>query len=184
MKILILKRLKHFRNSILDIRNSLAKQELGFTMVEMLIYMGVFVILLTVFIQLFSSILSTQFESQSTSSISVDSRYILARMNYDISRGQNITSPSLGTPSSSLQFVVGGSSVSYGLSSGNLLATSSAGTNRLNGSDIKVSNLSFTPLGSTSGKFTVLVRFTITSLTVGSGGKVETEDLESTFGNR
>src|SRR3990172_6790072 len=57
---------------MLRIRNS----RRGFTIIELILYMGMLSILLAVLSQIFVSILNVQLESQSSSSIEQDSRYI------------------------------------------------------------------------------------------------------------
>lgn len=155
----------------------------GFTLVEMLMYMGIFIIFLTVLLQLFGTVLSTQLESQTTSSVSEDAKYLLARMTYDISQAQNITSPALGVSSSTLQFTVNNSTYTYASSSGNLMLTTPSGSSQLNSSDTILSALSFTPVGSSSGKFTVEINFTLQSVAKRQGVP-EIETIQTTVGNR
>src|SRR5258708_14824797 len=68
--------------------------ERGFTLVEMLIYMGIFSLMLIALTQIFTSIIDVQLESQSNGSVSQDGQYILSRLSYDISRAQDIATPS------------------------------------------------------------------------------------------
>lgn len=155
----------------------------GFTLVEMLIYMGLFVILLGVFIQLFSSLISTQLNSQGSSGVSEDTKYILSRLAYDIGRSQNIISPLQGVSSSSVELVINGSIYTYASSSGNLILSNNSGNSQLNGSDTTVSNLSFTPVGSSSGKYTIKINLTLTSLEKNHNNQ-ESEVIQTTLGNR
>src|SRR5579859_4809889 len=60
------------------------KNQKGVTLIELIIYMGIFSTLLMVLVQLFGSIVNVSLESQSNSSVSQDSRFILSRMSYDI----------------------------------------------------------------------------------------------------
>ncbi len=156
----------------------------GFTLVELLLYLGIFTILLAALVQMFASLLNTQLESNATSSVSIDSRYILARLSYDLSQAQNISSPILGASGSALQFVVNNTNYTYALSGNNLILTNSNGTDQLNSSEASISNLSFTPIGSISGKFTVQVNFTLASTTIRQGGKPQTQVIQTTLGNR
>ncbi len=156
----------------------------GFTLIELLLYMGIFVILLSVFIQLFGSLLATQITSESSASVSEDAKYLIDRLSYDISRSQNITSPAQGVSASTLQFVVNNTQYTYSQSGNNLVLTNTNGANQLNSSEVSVSNLSFTPVGSSSGKFTVEVSFTLTGVATGNGGRPQTESIQTTLGNR
>ncbi len=145
----------------------------GFTLVEMLIYMGIFSIMLIALTQIFTSIIDVQLESQSNGSVSQDGQYILSRLTYDIQRAQDIATPSaqaLGTPSSTLGLVindVNGTSYTYASSSGNLVVTNNLGTNQLNGYDTSLSEVSFTRLGNSGAgnKNTITFSFTLTSKT-------------------
>jgi prepilin-type N-terminal cleavage/methylation domain-containing protein len=65
----------------------------GFTLVEMLIYMGLLTIFLAVIGNIFFSIIDLQLESQATSSVSESGRYLLSRISYDVRRAQSITTP-------------------------------------------------------------------------------------------
>ncbi len=152
----------------------------GFTLVELLVYMGIFTILLAIFIQMFGNLMDTQLESSATSSVSVDVKYILARFGYDMSQSQIVTSPAPGVSSSTLQLVENGTTVTYASSSGNLTLTNANGTDQLNGSDTSISNLSFTPLGSSSGKLSVKMSFTITSKTIRTGNHTQSENIHTT----
>lgn len=158
-------------------------RQIGFTLVELLLYMGIFIILLSVFIQLFSSLITTQLNAQATSSVSEDSKYILTRLSYDVSRSQNIVSPAQGVSASTLQLVINNTTYTYTLNNANLVLTNTDGALQLNSTDTTISNLSFTPVGSTSGKFTIQVQFTVTGKTTNEGHS-ETQVIQTTFGNR
>lgn len=168
---------------MLNTKYKIRNTALGFTLVELLLYMGIFIILLSVFIQLFSSLIATQLESQATGSVSEDSKYVVARLSYDISRSQNVISPSLGVASSSAKLIVNGTQYSYGMSSGNLILTNTDGNIQLNSADTSITTISFTPAGSSSGKFTILVTITLSSRT-SNQGKRETQTIQTTLGNR
>jgi type II secretory pathway pseudopilin PulG len=170
---------KYFKNKL-----HISTFQTGFTLIELLLYMGIFTILLTVFIQMFGHLMDTQIESNTTSGISYDAKYIPARLTYDIRLAESITSPSIGISGPSLQFVENSIPVSYALTGSNLTITNGSGTDQLNGSDTSVSNLSFTPLGSVNGKLTVKISFTLTSKTVRRGNNFLTENIQTTVGLR
>lgn len=139
----------------------------GFTLVELLLYMGILSILLTVTLQMFGSVFELQLESQATSSVDVDGRFIMSRFNYDIGKTQTIISPaSNGASSSALTVSVNSQNLTYSLSNGNLtlLNAGTGTTDQLNSNETKVSNLSFLRLeGDSSGKDLVQMSFTLTS---------------------
>lgn len=158
----------------------------GFTLVELLIYIGMISILFTVFTQIFGYILDAQLESEATSSVQQDGRFILSRLAYDIRRANSIVVPgALGGQSTSLQLTIGGVSYTYNLNSGNLELTNNLGTNTINSGDTIVSNLNFTRLGNSgpNTKNTIQVEYTVTSKVIRPKG-LETKGFQTTIGIR
>lgn len=150
-----------------------AKKNAGFTLVELLLYMGLFSILLVITLQMFTSIFDVQLESEATSSVDADGKYILQRFTYDMNRASSITTPvTQGTSSATLTIVVNSQNLTYSLNSGNLnLQNASTGTtDRLNSSDTSVSNLSFIRFDG-GGKDVVQMSFTLSSVTNRRSGK-------------
>lgn len=155
----------------------------GYTLIEMLMYMGLLSILLVVMVDLFASSLDAQLESQSISIVNRDGRFLISRLSYDINRAQSIVSPALGSQQATLQLSIGGVSYTYTANNGNLQLTNNNGTDNLNGFDSTVSNLSFQTLGNTNGKHTVKVQFTVTSKVTRVSG-AETKTFQTTVGIR
>lgn len=63
----------------------------GFTLVEMLITMGIVSTLFIIFAQLAGGIFSLQLESGSYATLTQDYRYLLSRLAYDVSRATTLT---------------------------------------------------------------------------------------------
>lgn len=139
----------------------------GLTIVEMLMYMAIFAVLMTILTQVFLSTLDVQLESKATSSVSQDGSYMLARLSYDIKRSQAVLSPTTyGQPSNTLQLNENGITYTYTTdTNGNLLIVNNQGTNYLNSADTTVNNLSFTRIGNVGGKSTILLSFQVKSTT-------------------
>lgn len=120
----------------------------AFTLIELIIYIGLFSTVLVILTQIIISALNVQVESQSVSTAEQDSRYILARLNYDISRATSISNPTVfgsAGKQSELQVRIAGSVYRYYLSGGKLMVDFPAGNSvQLNGFDSTVSNLFFT----------------------------------------
>ena len=137
----------------------------GFTLVELLISMGLLAIILSVLTSLFVSVIEAQLESQATSSVDQDGRFILARLSYDIHRTNSISIPAtLGAQGPTLQIVVNGITYTYGLNGNELELTSNQGTDRINSPNTLISDVNFRRLGSTlSGKNTIEIQFTVSS---------------------
>lgn len=155
----------------------------GFTLVELIIYMGMMTVILVVLTQIFTSLLDLRLESEASSSVEQDSRFILSRIIYDIHRAQSITSPaSLGETSTTLQLGIDGVTHTYSLQGTDLeLATASA--QQVNSHDIEVSNVSFRRLGNTTGKHAIQVTYTVNSKTQRPGGP-ESKTITTTVGLR
>ncbi len=166
----------------------------GVTLIELLLYMGIFSILLMVLVQLFGTIVNVNLESQATAAVSQDGRYILNQMAYTIRQAQTFTVPSgFGTTNagSQLQFTTtGGTTYTYSLSTDpvgqqKLMVSNGISSEQLNSVGTTVSNLSFTRLktSGTSGKNTITISFTLTSTTVEQKG-YQQENFQTTVGTR
>ncbi len=163
--------IKHYKNK-------------GFSLIELLLYMGLFSIFLITLTQIFSSALELKLESESTSTVQQDSRYILERLSYDINRADSITTPAtIGTQGQLLSLVISGQTYSYTLSGNNFTLTNPSGTFQLNGFNTRVTNLSFLRVGNSGGKNSVRITYTINSLTNQKKG-IETKTIQTTLGIR
>jgi prepilin-type N-terminal cleavage/methylation domain-containing protein len=156
--------IKRFKRSLLPFM----KQEKGFTLIEFLIYTGIFSILLTITLQMYASIFEVQVESQATSSVASDGKFIMGRFSYDMNRASSINSPTfLGSPSASLEITADSENLRYSLSNGNLiLENTTLGTlDQLNTENSSVSDLSFIRLDG-GDKDTVQITFSLSSIPV------------------
>ena len=137
----------------------------GFTLIEFILYIGLFSIFLVLTLELFSSIFEIQIESESTSSVNTDGKYMIQRFSYDVNRATQILTPSEnGTNSTVLSMVIDGEVVDYYLDSGNLILENETAvtSDQLNSSESSVSDVSFIKLDG-GGKDTVQITFTLTS---------------------
>lgn len=156
----------------------------GFTLVELVVYMGIFTILLFVLTSLFTSMLDTQLETNSLSSVQQDNRFIMTRLTRDIQAADSITIPAtIGASTSNLEIVINGATYTYSLAGDNLTLVNGLGTNVLNNFDTSISNLSFLRLGNTAGKNTITVSLTSTSKTQKASGP-EVKNIKFTVGTR
>lgn len=153
----------------------------GFTLVEMLIYMGLMAGFLLVLTDVLVAILDVKAESAATSSVEQDGRYIISRLSYDIARANSITTPSsVGSSGGVLTLKIGGDTYTYSLSGTNFQLVNSLGTNNLNSSESQVSNLSFTKLDP-GARATIHITYTLTSSTTRVAGP-ETRTFTTTIG--
>lgn len=156
----------------------------GFSLVELLIYMGLLTMLVVVFTEIFISITDNQLSSRNTSNVAIDGRYIYSRFIYDVNRAQSIVSPvDFASPSSSLTIVIDGQNYTYSIDNDNLVITEATGSYPLNGEGTKVSSLSFTKVGTTSAQPTIQLNFTVSATTT-NHGIIDKEDFQTTAGIR
>ena len=84
----------------------------GFSLMELIISTGILMILISVLTTLFGQILDVQLQSKSTSSVDENSRFILARLSYDMQSASKIVTPATpGQQSDTLQITI--NSVDY-----------------------------------------------------------------------
>lgn len=141
----------------------------GFTLVELLIYMGLFSIMIFLISDVLFAALDVQLSSRSTSSADQDSRYIFNKLSYDIHGADDVTLPmETSSPSSVLRLQRNGQEYTYELNNANLVVRSASQTNQMNSFDTDVSDLSFVRVGGEKG--TILVTFTVTSKTADKNG--------------
>ncbi len=160
------------------------RNQRGFTLVELAVYGGLLAIFLLVLTQIFSSVLDVQLESEATSAVAQDGRYILLRLSYDVGRATAITIPAtLGSQTNTLQLTIGGIPFTYATNSGNLVLTNALGSTSLNSPGTSISNVSFRRLGNPEGDNTVRMNYTVTSVVTRPQG-VETQDFQTTLGLR
>lgn len=156
----------------------------GFTILELIIYMGIFSMILLIVVQIFGVSLDILGESQAKSTVAQDGEYLNLRLGYDIKMAEDILQPAgAGDVSDQMQIVINGETFSYYLVNGKLKLANNSGVNDLNGFDTTVSDLSFKKIGFENGKDSVVVSFTISSVTL-NRGKVETRAFYTAYGLR
>lgn len=142
----------------------------AFTIVELIIYMGLLSILLVIITNIFLSVLDMQTESESTSIVQIDARYILSRLSYDIHRASAVS-----TDGGSLVLTVDGSPFTYAISNGILTLS---GT-QLTSYPTQISNFSVVRLGNLgiNAKPSIKISFTLSD-------QAESQSYQSTIGIR
>ena len=156
----------------------------GFTIVELLIYMALLSGFLIITTELFASIMDVKLESEAVSSAEQDGRYILTRLSHDIPQSSSITTPNtLGSTATSLVMIVSGVTYTYSVNGENLQLANNLGTNNLNSTESKISNVSFQKIGNVGGKETIKLSFTVTSSSVRNSGP-EVRTFNTTVGRR
>lgn len=168
----------------LHVKRAASNVNPGFTLVELLIYMGLLTVLVLMFTDIFITIIDNQLGSKNTSSVADDGRYIYSRFIYDIKRASQVTEPSaFGSSSATLRLVIDGQNYTYSQQSNNLLVTDPNGSYVLNGEGSSITNLLFTKVGTPSAKDTVKLNLTITG-NVATRGILDQQIFQTTAGLR
>lgn len=156
----------------------------GFTLAELVIYMGILSLLLVIFVDMFAILINRQLETESNSSIQQDTSYLFSRLNYDFGKAKNIISPVvLGSTVSSLELQIGSTPYSYYLFDGNLVSSQSGIIVQLNSSETSISNLTFRRLGMGDKNDVIQVMCDIVSKVKKQSGN-EIYHFSTTFGIR
>lgn len=158
----------------------------GITVVELLLYMAILSVLLSILTSIFVSALDVASESNATSSVEQDGNYILAKLAYDIHRAQSINIPSAnGTTNNNFQIIIGGVNYTYSVDiNSNLILTNNLGSNNLNNYGSSVSAFLVQRLGNTGGvENTLKINFIVTSRTKRISG-FETRNFQTNLSLR
>lgn len=156
----------------------------GYSLIEIFIYMGLLGIFLLGLTDLFVSSIDLKLESEATSAVEEDGRFILSRFRYDITGSSALDLPaSVGSQGSSMTLTRGGKNYTYTVANGNLTVTDGTNEIQLNSPNSKITSINFKRLGNIGGKNTVTITYTLESVTVQSKGK-EIRNYEVTYGIR
>jgi len=172
-------------------KNKLKKKfnHLGFTLIELIVFMGILSILLFILTDIFVATLNVKSESESQAAVQQDGRYILAKLMYDINQASDVLNPSYGSESTILTIKINDSEKTYSTMSANLYITDTENSDVLNSVDTQISDIKFTNLGNkltnlgNPGKSTIQVSFTLTSKMIKNTGP-EVESFKTTVGLR
>lgn len=157
----------------------------GFTIVELLVFMGILSVFLGVLTQVFHSALDVQLETAATASVDLTGNYLFNRLEYDIRRATGIETPSApGQTSSSLALDIGGVDYTYSILGSSLQLANDLGSFSLTDVNTQVSNLSFTRRGSGSGNDAIEISFTLTSTATTTAGESESRQLQTSVSLR
>lgn len=163
----------------------------GFSVIEMILYMGLLSGFLVVMTDMFFTTLNVKTESEASSALEQDGRYLISRLVYDIHRASSIVTPStLGSTSNSLELDIGPSKYSYSSSFRNLYLKDNLDTQRLNSNRTDVTFFSVKHLGNNrtlypnivSPKDTLQINFTLVA--TASAQHLETRSFQTTVGLR
>ena len=157
----------------------------GFTLMELIISMGILMVLISILMTVFGQILDVQLESKATSTVDQNGRYIMSRLIHDMQRASSITTPpTAGQQTNTLLVVINSIDYTYSLdSNGNLVLTNSNGSENINNYDANISALTFKRLGNNDSNDNVQVTFTVSSRTQKASG-TEQKTFQTTVGRQ
>lgn len=155
----------------------------GFTVLELVIYMGLLLVLMMILMGIFNAVLDTSLDSESNAGVQQDGRYLLAKLSYDIRNSTDVLSPALGSSTSTLSLDMNGNTNSYTIQNGVLQITSAGITDNLSGFDENISGFTVQTVGNASGKKLVELQFTLTSKVFSPKG-LESASFSTTVGER
>lgn len=147
------------------------KNEKGLTIIETLLYMGLFAILLTVFTQVFVSMLETQLASESFSYISGDSKFIEQKITNLLRESDSVVSPTAGNSSGTLQVVANSITYTVTLSGTDLVLNDGTGSYNINSENTTIDSFTAT----NSGDEILEVGIQVTSNVIKEGVQDESE---------
>lgn len=163
-----------------------SKSKKGFTLIELLIYMGLFCMFVVVMSEIFVSAISTQLESEATSTTDQDGRFIFLHMDDALKNAEAVIQPAgFGSPDTSL-VITGqdGNTHTYSLQGGNLVRTVNGETNQLNSMRSRITSITFEKIGNSGiNNTTVQIVATIESTVSGKSGP-DVRTFQFTVGTR
>lgn len=126
----------------------------GFTIIEMVIYMGLLSILIALMSQLFIATLGVKVESEANTSVQQDGNYIISRITYDIHRASRIITPALGQTGSTLSLGIIESGVeqiyTYLLANTTLTLSDGSTTDSIHSATTHISTFTVTRVGNSA----------------------------------
>ncbi len=158
----------------------ITKSQRGFTLLELLIYMGLFSGLLTILSAFFISTLETQSDAATAANLDADSWYLMSRFQHDLYQANSIVSPSSdGETTGTLTLNFEDHQVHYLLSDDKIIIVEDDQSASLLSNSITASNLSFTRLGNGEDATSITVE-----VELHQAGDNLTKTLEFTTGLR
>lgn len=163
----------------------------GYTLIELVVYMGLLGMLLVILSQFFVAALNVQLVSKADTAVEQDGAYLLARLTYDLRRAATVSQPSLGQTVATFSGIIADSGVNtvyqYSVNDGNMMLAIAGSAVQLNSDESSISNFSLTRIGnsgqSATAKDTLRVGFTVQSKAITSSG-AQSLDYQTTVSLR
>lgn len=167
------------------------KHQRGFSLIELMLYMGLTSVLIALMSQVFLATLNVRIESANTSGVQRDGRFIIARLGHDIRKADAILSPDIGVASSSMTLIIteGGSpqAYRYAWDGQNVTVATVDESVQLNSNDSVVTYFSLTRRGNSAtvedGKDTLSVSLGLDGVSDVGAGR-QTLEMDTTISQR
>lgn len=156
----------------------------GFTLIELIIYSGILVIVLTFTGEYLYSIGQARLNNAARVEVTQAAELIINRLKADFSNVTNISVPLNSNPTNNLIISISEDNVVYSITNSTLFRTLNDINSELTSNQVNISNLEFRKITNPGGANTVQVKFTLTSLAQLSGGRNVQESFQTTFSER
>jgi type II secretory pathway pseudopilin PulG len=88
-------------------------EEKGFTLIEALVYLGLFALIMSGFLVAVSNIFQTTDRTQTKAMLQEEGDFLLAKINYALTGASNVTLPTTVTPGNSLSLTKAGTTLTF-----------------------------------------------------------------------
>lgn len=154
------------------------KHRKGFTIIELLLTIGLLTILLGVLTNFLLTTLDVQLRATSLSQVEQDARYLALRLGYDVHRATGITAPAIdGQTDTSATLFIDGSNHTFSIQNGSLTMTSPTGTDALTSVGVTMTDFSAMRVGNVNNGDTLRFQYTLV-------GGTETQTYQTSIGLR
>ncbi len=142
--------------------------EHGFTLLELILYIGILVIVMVVIINIFLALSKGSGNVEARTDVDSNLRYALEKIDQDVRAASSVTTPaSAGGTSATLVMTVGGSTITYDVSGGQLRRKVDAGTAvPVTAATVTVATPTFTRLENTNAVLSVTIVTIQSDLTI------------------
>ena len=134
--------------------NKKKQKKRGFSLLELLIYIGVLSIIVVVITNILISLSNSNSQSQARSEVNSSVRFASELLQQDLKNASAVSVPSFGNPSTSLTLVRNNKTITYDVSEGVLRRTEGQNDpSNITNSSVIVSSVTFTRIENTNAVF-------------------------------
>lgn len=156
----------------------------GFTLIELIIYSGILVVVLTFTGEYLYSIGQARINNAARVEVAQAAELIINKVRSDVTGCLAILNPTGSEPSPNLNITIDENTIIYSLSDSTINRSVGGVVDRLSSNQVRASDLVFNKIANPGGIITIQIRFTLTSLAQLSGGRNVQESFQTTFSQR